>query len=161
MCTSYIVLTFEPHEYNSSLKISKQNYYGIKQAHSLYENNTTIRDMVINVRKHLTTGLVGEKLPANIPAFSMALPSLNLTQESQVYETYLHSFQEPFLCELPVSEPMTHGLLSAPASTGIQMAPGRNRNKQQCVRLRRTDFLLSFLTYAETRDSKNDLGQDW
>lgn len=129
MCTSCIVLTFEPHEYNSSSKMSKQNYYGTKWAHSLYENNTTIRDMVINVRKHLTTGLEGEKLPAYIPAFSMALPFLNLTQESQVYETYLHSFQEPFLCELPVSEPMTRGLLSAPESKGIQMAPGRKGNK--------------------------------
>lgn len=92
----------------------------------------------------------------------MALPSLNLTQESQVYQTYLHSFHRLFLCELPVSGQMTSGLLSAPTSTGIQMAPGQKGNKYQCVRLQRTDFLLSFLTCAETRDSNNlDLGQDW
>jgi len=60
-------------------------------------------------RKHLTTGLQGGKSAAYIPAFSMALPSLNLTQESQVYQTYLHSFHEPFPCELPVSGQMTSG----------------------------------------------------
>lgn len=75
-----------------SLKMSKWNYYSIKWPHSVYENNTAVRNTTIDVRRHLTTGHQGEKSAVYIQHVPVAFPPPNLPQERQDYQACLHSF---------------------------------------------------------------------
>lgn len=99
----YIILIFEPYKYISSSKMNKQNYYGIIWPHSMYGNNTTVRNIIVNVKKHLTPGYQEEKLFTS-NHFPLALPSLTCYLESQVFKAHLLK-QPPWAlqCEVPVS----------------------------------------------------------
>lgn len=140
--------------------MNKQNHYGIKWPHSIYENNTAARNITANVRKHLTTGHQGGKLAVYIPPFPTGLSFPN-TPPSQVSEAfYWNSFTGPFQCELPESEwgtgPVDYSVPSLPHGHRCH----QDKMGQMSTQASKWSAFFPNLCWNQ-RLTYSDLGQDW